>query len=245
MQIVVVADMHANYRGLKAILDKYENADEVWCLGDIVMCGPSPQACTKLIRDRCRYSVSGNHDVTYVQLVRKIPEVCHDIIPPEKWHLEYLENLPVSVKFEADGRSYYLSHGDEEPIDRLVHWFNREHFEQALEFTGTDVIMIGHSHIAMIEKVGDKFIINPGTVGQPTEGDYRAQCIVIEDGQFRLDRVEYNLDELAEDYANSFMQKEHADYYLQSTRQGFVTNHGIRRGPLSDSAIVSEVSEVK
>ena len=53
---------------------------------------------------------------------------------------------------------------------------------ETLELAGTDVVMGGHSHVAMIQHVGDKALVNAGTVGQPEDGDNRAQCIVIEDG---------------------------------------------------------------
>ena len=65
MKILVVADIHANYRALKATLDAFDNVDEVWCLGDIVEYGPMPSACIDLVRQHCNQVVAGNHDLSF------------------------------------------------------------------------------------------------------------------------------------------------------------------------------------
>ena len=59
MQILLITDIHANLQGLQAVLERYGNADEVWCLGDIVEYGPSPTECVALARDRCHQAARG------------------------------------------------------------------------------------------------------------------------------------------------------------------------------------------
>lgn len=96
-----------------------------------------------------------------------------------------------------------------------------------------DVVLCGHTHIAEIIPVADIKIVNAGTVGQPEDGDYRAQCMVIENGDIRFDRVEYDFKELEEAYAASSMPEEHRRYYLESTRRGYGIHRGLRKGPFS------------
>ena len=54
MKILVISDIHSNYRALKATLDTFDNVDEVWCLGDIVEYGPRPSDCINLVRQNCQ-----------------------------------------------------------------------------------------------------------------------------------------------------------------------------------------------
>ena len=107
-------------------------------------------------------------------------------------------------------------------------------FKQTLDLAGTDVIVCGHSHVPMVTPFEDKTVINAGALGMPEDGDNRAQCFIIEDGMVHFDRVAYDLEAHANDYAKSHMPEEHADYYLRANRQGFVDSRGPRPGPLAE-----------
>ena len=85
----------------------------------------------------------------------------------------------------------------------------------------------------MILPFGDRTIVNIGTVGQPRDGDFRAQCMVFEDGVFRFDRVAYDLVELEEDYANSTLPETLKQEWLDYTERGVVDVHGLQTGPFS------------
>ena len=87
--------------------------------------------------------------------------------------------------------------------------------------------------MAMQLEIDGKLVANPGTIGQPRDGDYRAQCIVIEDGQIQYHRVDYDLDLLAQDYQHSAMNPEQADIWFFYTRNGIVDVHGLQLGPFS------------
>ncbi len=53
MQILLISDIHGNYRALAAVLEAFAGADQIWCLGDIVEYGPRPAACIDLVRQSC------------------------------------------------------------------------------------------------------------------------------------------------------------------------------------------------
>ena len=65
MQIAVVSDVHSNLAALEAVLAAIDaaQADEIWCLGDVVGYGAQPDECTALVRERCAVSLNGNHDL--------------------------------------------------------------------------------------------------------------------------------------------------------------------------------------
>jgi len=234
MQVLVITDIHANYRALKAVLDKHSEADEVWCLGDIVLCGPRPSDCLELVRRRCTHVVRGNHDPAYAALVREIPLVCCDRDAPVLADLDYILGLPETVTTTAGGTSYFLVHWAPPPLDVSPDPYTKPgDLRRAFELAGTDVIVCGHSHVPMVTPFEDKTVINAGALGMPEDGDNRAQCFIIEDGMVHFDRVAYDLEAHADDYAKSHMPEEHADYYLRANRQGFVDSRGPRPGSLA------------
>ena len=57
-----------------------------------------------------------------------------------------------------------------------------------------DIVLVGHTHLPMLVRIGDKIVLNPGSVGLPSDGDPRAAFAVIEDGVPRLERVEYDIE---------------------------------------------------
>ena len=224
MQILVIADVHANYRALEAVLEAFGSAGEVWCLGDIISCGPSPQQCIELVREACRYVVRGNHDT---------PESAGGMVGAAG--LDYLLGLPLACTVKVEGRSCRLVHGS--PSDPLSGSLRPDTDSQVLarELEQCDEVCVlcGHTHMAMMLALGGKTIANAGTVGQPRDGDYRAQCALIEDGRVRFERVEYDLDALADDYQRSAMPEEAKHKWLRDTRRGIVEEHGLQLGPFS------------
>ena len=230
MQILLIADIHANAAALEAVLDKYRDADEVWCLGDIVLCGPSPARCIELVRSRCRYAVQGNHDLEYAEAAgTDRPHDCAEDV-------DYLLGLPGSVTVEVDGRSYCLVHNAPAPLTKkLLPTSEMEYIEQALGLAGANALLSAHSHIAMVMRVGKRMIVNPGTIGQPRDRNFGAQCMLIEDGAFRFDRVKYDVAELVRDYQASSMPADDRQMWLECTRTGFIDSFGLQRGPFSGS----------
>ncbi len=239
MQIVLLADVHANYRALQAVLDKYCNADEVWCFGDIMEYGPCPTRCLELVRARCSYVIQGNHDVNYATSVNENQSnvwVGCDRLGIRPSDVAYLLNLPQSVSVNINDVSYYLVHGSpQNPLSGSLKPNSDSDLREVVNGVDADVIICGHSHMAMIVPVGDKTIVNVGTVGQPRDGDFRAQCMVLEDGMFRFDRISYDLTALKSDYVNSSLPEELQQEWFNYTQRGVVEVHGLQLGPFSKS----------
>ena len=152
MKILVVADIHANYRALKATLDAFDNVDEVWCLGDIVEYGPMPSACIDFVRQHCDQVVVGNHDLSFAKCQPQADDDWTVWFPHNTSinNLDYLNNLPTLLTLERDGISYCLVHGS--PSNHLTGRFHpyTEEAEnrQNLQYPDQDRILAGHIHMA-------------------------------------------------------------------------------------------------
>jgi len=237
MRILVISDVHANYRGLKAVIDKFHNVDEIWCLGDTVEYGPSPSKCIELVRQYCKHVVRGNHEDSFVNQQPTKAGGWSGWFPNNTTEetLNYIRQLPSIISTEADGISYCLVHGSPRNHSQGILNPYADQSDNIKEIEGTveDRIAAGHSHMAMKLEVGGKLVVNPGTIGQPWDGDYRAQCMLIEDGEFRFERVEYSLHALKQDYIHSKMDQIQAKTWFDYTRTGIVNVHGLRIGPFT------------
>ncbi len=232
MRILILADIHSNYRALKAVLDRFgDRADEVWCLGDVISWGPLPIECMDLVRARCKHVVVGNHDGGPGSL-------------PADARAEYarfIEELPDRITVELDGRSYLLAHNPPGHSGYLTSKTPAEAFQDIAAGFDEDVLLVGHSHTAMIvELPGGKMLVNAGTVGQPRDGDPRAQCMILDEGVFRFERVQYDLDAYEADCRRTNIMGGLTDTLIRWTRRGIVDVHGLQLGPFSDPEIAEQ-----
>jgi len=209
MRYLIISDIHSNLAAFEAVLADAGPFDKVWCLGDVVGYGPDPNECVERLRDLPHICVVGNHD--WAALGKMDTE---DFNPDAKraclWtreqlspsNLEYLETLPKSLVEE----DFTLVHGSpRQPIweyilNPAIAQANFEHFD-------TRLCLVGHTHVpiiyrdnpnqageTMIPSYGsplalgeDRLIINPGSVGQPRDGDPRASYAILDSDRERSD----------------------------------------------------------
>ncbi len=203
MQCLIISDIHANLAALEAVLDDALDFDEVWCLGDLVGYGARPNECVELVRGLPHTSLVGNHDRA---AVGELSLSTFNAVAREanKWTQEqltsssrdYLNGLPASLQ-KGD---FCLAHGSpREPIweyimDASVACRNFEHFS-------TPVCLVGHTHVPVLFRLDEesgrceaelpplpepvhlgpeRVIVNPGSVGQPRDGDPRASYAMLD-----------------------------------------------------------------
>jgi predicted phosphodiesterase len=207
MRALVISDIHSNDDALSAVLSEHPRVDEIWCLGDIVGYGGAPRECIGLLRN-CGLpmrSVAGNHDLAVsgkLALSKFIPEG-RDAI---SWTTALLEETErrwldraSSCLFPADDLS--LFHGS--PRDPVWEYlYSISVAETALEDLTTKIGLFGHTHVPMIyyrrdketadrlaprvggridlKTLGNRVLINPGSVGQPRDRDQRASYMVLD-----------------------------------------------------------------
>jgi diadenosine tetraphosphatase ApaH/serine/threonine PP2A family protein phosphatase len=221
MRIVIVADIHSNLEAFEAVLAHAAAlgpVDHLWCLGDVVGYAADPSACIALLRQHPHTAVAGNHDLA---ATGELPT--DDFNAAAAWaaawtarqlsaeEREYLSSLPF-VAVEGD---FTLVHGSL----RSPEWeyvLSGDSAAEHLRLQETAYGLVGHSHIpfvaferegstaamaaledgAVLELASQRFVANPGGVGQPRDGDPRASYAVYDDEgrTLTLHRVEYDLE---------------------------------------------------
>jgi predicted phosphodiesterase len=204
MQVAVISDIHGNRQAFEAVLEDVAASDaaELWCLGDLVGYGADPDACVGLAREHAAVCLAGNHDLAAVG------EVPLEAFSPGaslsmEWTREAMD--AESLAFLGGLRPQ----GQEGPVG-LYHASPREPvWEYVLSALLADlcldeqrqrVCLIGHSHVALsfsrrdgepatgeprrdgteLDVSGGEWLLNPGSVGQPRDGDSRAAWLLLD-----------------------------------------------------------------
>jgi putative phosphoesterase len=209
MKIIVVSDIHSNHTALSRVLGDAGDFDTVLCSGDVVGYGPDPNECVEELMRLPARCIAGNHDRAAStgdpsRLNRYAAEaisINRELLRPRA--LQWLRGLPTHLKMEAEGRRIAVFHGSpDDPTWEYV--YPTEAAERAEGYfirTGADIIAHGHTHIPFVLRKGRVVFLNPGSVGQPRDGDPRASYAIlkIEGGEVeaRINRVEYDVEEVA------------------------------------------------
>lgn len=202
MRILLIADLHANWPALQAINEPF---DVCLVLGDLVDYGLQPVPCIEWVRTKATHAVRGNHDHGVAQNVKingkggfkYLTGVTRQITQERISSADrrFLGSLPISRHVTLDNTRFLLVHAtprdplDEYTIADVDFWARR------LQDVDAQVVCVGHTHHPYVLEVGDKLVINPGSVGQPRDGDPRASYAIIEDQRVELRRIEYPVEE--------------------------------------------------
>ncbi|MBX3440232.1 MAG: YfcE family phosphodiesterase [Planctomycetaceae bacterium] len=204
MKILVIADVHSNWTALSSIEEAEQGFDACLFVGDLVDYGTDPVPCINWARQHVTAGVRGNHDHAVAQRVparggegfRRLAAATRplhwDLIDGRR--LKYLAQLPITQSVEVGGQRFYMVHAtprdpmDEYLLDDVAAWSER------LQGVDADIVCVGHTHVPLCLDVGGKQLVNPGSVGQPRDGDPRAAYAVIEDGVVSLRRAAYDID---------------------------------------------------
>jgi putative phosphoesterase len=202
MKIVIVADVHGNYDALCNLPEDY---DELWVLGDLVNYGPEPGKVIDEIAAKASIAVRGNHDHSVIftdgqpwkepyQLIAETTKKYTASILSDQ-QKEFLRNLPLQVTIERGGTSFYLTHATiSDPLSGYLPP-DSEEWEQEVERVSADVLLVGHTHVPLTRSIGNKTLVNPGSLGQPRHSSSRAAYAVWQDGVFSLKSFFYPLQE--------------------------------------------------
>ena len=193
MKTAFISDIHGNYEALKSVLSELDKqgVSSVYCAGDIVGYYSQINECCHELRERGILSVMGNHDWYMAgggfclrsRSVNDCLAYQRKIIEAD--HLEWLRTLPVQM---CIGDIQMVHGGWADPIDEYLKP-TEDYFERVLG----SVFVSGHTHIQSVQRFGDTLYCNPGSVGQPRDGDPRAAFAIYEKGEFTLHRVEYDI----------------------------------------------------
>jgi diadenosine tetraphosphatase ApaH/serine/threonine PP2A family protein phosphatase len=225
MRYAIISDIHSNLAAFQAALKDVGQVDEFWCLGDVVGYGPDPNDCIALLRSLPHLCLAGNHDWGSIGQV-ELGYFNADARTACLWtaqqltleHRQYLKELPLTLERDR----FTLAHGSprnpiwEYVISASVAKSNLAHFS-------TQFCLVGHSHLPLIFQEPDKgnpnlcrlvdyaigeplplgearCILNPGSVGQPRDGDPRASYAILDTDKETIEyrRVVYPIERTQE-----------------------------------------------
>jgi len=218
--IGIISDIHGNYAALSAVLnllDK-EGVSDIYCLGDVAGYYCQINECCEVLRQRGILSLMGNHDL---YLVRgedcprsRSANVClayqRKMITKE--NLEWLATFP--SRFEVGG--IQMVHGGwNDPYDEYVS-------PSCGYFSSVQgsVFASGHTHVQCLWEKDGKTYCNPGSVGQPRDGDPRASYAIWNGVSFMLRRTEYDVRWVQADMAKAGFDPHYYENLARGTRIG-------------------------
>jgi len=203
LKVAVISDVHANMEALEAVLRKVDGMD-LYCLGDFVDYGAQPNAAIDMLKERGAVAIRGNHDDA--ALTGNTSLFNTRAAMGSKWtsrrlsqaSREYLGGLKASMTVTLGDVPAYFAHGSPddnlwEYVDPTTHHSLFEHYLTKLE---VGLIGLGHTHVPYVWKDDTGIVFNPGSVGQPRDGDPRASYAVITIGssgpEVEVERVDYD-----------------------------------------------------
>lgn len=204
MLIGLISDVHGNLPALEAVLDDMPDVDAVVCAGDIVGYNPWPAACVDRVRAVASVCVSGNHDRTVENPRRyRAHDMAYAGLKLAKTQLDseqraWLQNQPLRTTI-ADGQVQLVhSHPDPDMLGTYVYPDEVEELGPYLE--DTEGVVFGHTHQQHADSVAGSVVVNPGSVGQPRDGNPDAAYALLDTADFSVDlrRVSYAVEQVVD-----------------------------------------------
>jgi putative phosphoesterase len=215
MKILILSDIHGNWAALKAVLAAETDVDQILCLGDLVNYGPQPAECVAWAMKTLTpdWLIQGNHDravaldedprssVPYKPLASATQEVSKRALAPEM--KQFLAGLQPLQRLKLDEAICVACHAV--PSEPLYQYFPQNSpvtlWESELNSVNyADLLFVGHTHVPMKTRFRRTLVVNPGSVGQPKDGDARACYALWDDGVVTLHRVAYDIGETIRAY---------------------------------------------
>ncbi len=203
MRLGVVSDIHGNLPALEAIEAAMPPVEAVICAGDVVGYNPWPAACLDYVRREEIPTVQGNHDravavdggAHFNGMAKAGVAYARKQLDDDQ--LNWLDALPTE-RFLANGR-VHLVHGHPDDPDRYTY---RRSFSPSMLAEDVALVIVGHTHIQAVQEFEAGVVLNPGSVGQPRDGEPTAAFAVAELDEVAVDvelhRVEYDIDRVTE-----------------------------------------------
>ena len=220
VRVAIISDIHGNWHALEAVLADAarEEPDEIWCLGDVVGYGPQPNRCTSETQAHAQLCLVGNHDLAALGRL-DLSDFSPDAATSARWTADelsadardYLE--PLEPKGERNGVEVFHA-SPRDPVWEYI--LSEAAARAALDATRSQIVLVGHSHIPIalllsnggtlagglakggseLELTEGRWLLNPGSVGQPRDGDPRAAYLLLdfERNHAHFRRVPYDVE---------------------------------------------------
>lgn len=223
----MISDIHANLPALEAVLGAIDGAgvEEIWCLGDVLGYGAEPNECADLVCERCAVCLVGNHDLAVFGAldIAAFSEAAAEAVAWTQENVSERSLAPLR-ELEPAGEREGIGLFHASPRDPVWEYvLSAEQANACFDVQPTRIALIGHSHVALYfarptaDEEGEEirgsqasddtlldlstgqWLINPGSVGQPRDGDPRAAWLELDTGEStaRFHRTRYDIDRAA------------------------------------------------
>lgn len=192
--IAIVSDIHGNLPALQAVLNKIEHlgCERIISLGDITGYYAQPKECMDLLIAKGAVQLLGNHDYYLAEGIscprsRTVSDLIYHqrkVLPAK--HIEFLKTL--ESRYD-EGECSFVHGGWVDPLDEYLYRVSEEKLPSGRKFCFS-----GHTHVQVLAEFDTKTYCNPGSVGQPRDGNPRAAFAVLSGESIELHRVEYDID---------------------------------------------------
>ena len=202
MKVAVLADIHANLPALEKVLEEIEGMPK-FCCGDLVGYNPFPNEVIDLVKKENIVSILGNHD--HAVLTGDTSWFNRIAASAIEWTVKELtaENLEfLKTLAQSHDNEFSMIHGSpKNPLEEYVPPEAPEYvFRDLFNYTKSDIIILGHTHVPFVKRIDEKLIFNPGSVGQPRDFDSRASYAILDTKtkELEIKRVDYDVERTAE-----------------------------------------------
>jgi predicted phosphodiesterase len=219
VRVAVISDIHGNLHAVQAVLAALagERPDAIWCLGDLVGYGPRPNECAAIVAERADLCLIGNHDLAALGRI-DLAEFNEDAAESARWTASTLDDASRSYleKLEPRGDRAGLGLYHASPRDPVWEYvLSAEVAASSILAAPEPVVLVGHSHVALSFSLdeaalagglatagteldlgsAERWLLNPGSVGQPRDGDSDAAYLFLDLGarQAVFRRVPYSI----------------------------------------------------
>ena len=210
-QVAFIADIHSNLPALEAVLDEIQAQGifEIYCLGDIIGYYTFPNEVIHLCKQKCEMVVLGNHDAAALgneyeynkmnKYAKEAMNLTRELITSS--NLNWLKRLEKQHTLSVNEKQIHLVHGHPgKPFSySIAHseigW--EAIMESAKDLSGTGVVVVGHTHVPTVRRTDNFLFLNPGSVGQPRNGQPGAQFAIFDTdtGEVTLEHIEYDIEQ--------------------------------------------------
>jgi putative phosphoesterase len=219
MRIAVLSDVHSNLPALRAVLADVDEArpTEIWCAGDLVGYNPWPNEVLEVLRGRRVRAIRGNHDRAVLSGDASwFNALAAEAVRWTRIHMApagvgYLKGLEDRTRASVADGTIAMYHGSPRNDDEYVLPWNAS--EEVVLRAGADIVILGHTHLPMALRFPSGLLVNPGSVGQPRDGDPRAAWGLLDTAarSFDVRRVPYDVDAVANEIRRVGLPGELAD----------------------------------
>lgn len=192
--IAILSDTHGNLPALEAVIHdaKMRGCNRFISLGDVVGYYAQPGECIDLLRHQEALNILGNHDSYLLSNSNCLrSKVVANIID---YHKQIVNNsqldwLRKSLRFYRQGHCLFVHGGPDNFQDQYLYVISQDVIPQDVDY-----LFSGHTHVQTLVKFGNKAYCNPGSVGQPRDGDCRSAYAILHNSRITMHRVAYDIE---------------------------------------------------